>query len=63
MLIMPDHPTPIATKTHARDAVPFIIYTSSHDEKGTETFDEEMARSTNIYYKNGVELCKAFLKS
>ncbi|HCT65416.1 MAG TPA: cofactor-independent phosphoglycerate mutase [Lachnospiraceae bacterium] len=62
MLIMPDHPTPIATKTHARDAVPFMIYTSNRDEKGTETFDEEAAKSTNINYENGVTLCKTFLE-
>lgn len=63
MLIMPDHPTPIATKTHARDAVPFMIYTSNHKEQGTDAFNEDLAKKTNIYFENGVLLCKAFLES
>lgn len=62
ILIMPDHPTPIATKTHARDAVPFMIYRSGAPVNGRDKFDEEEAKLTNIYFKNGLELYKEFLK-
>ncbi|MCL2514223.1 MAG: cofactor-independent phosphoglycerate mutase, partial [Oscillospiraceae bacterium] len=29
IMVLPDHPTPIATRTHARDPVPFMIYDST----------------------------------
>lgn len=62
MLIMPDHPTPIATKTHARDAVPFMIYRSNASDKGADMFNEKTAEATGIYYPNGTELCHEFLR-
>lgn len=62
MLIMPDHPTPISTKTHARDPVPFMIYRSNSPTQGRDKFDEEEAKLTKIYFNNGIELYKEFLK-
>ncbi len=62
ILIMPDHPTPIITKTHARDPVPFMIYTSNKESKGIDTFDEESVKSTGIYINSGTELAKMFLE-
>ncbi len=35
VLVMPDHPTPLCTKTHASDPVPFILYDSAN--RDTET--------------------------
>ena len=40
ILIMPDHPTPLCTMTHARDAVPFLLYDNKKAENGVETFTE-----------------------
>ena len=62
ILVMPDHPTPIVTKTHARDAVPFMIYRSNEPTEGVDTFDEESAKETGLYIPNGPELAKLFLK-
>ena len=59
---MPDHPTPIVTKTHARDAVPFMIYRSNEPAQGVDTFDEESAKETGLYVPNGPELAKIFMK-
>jgi 2,3-bisphosphoglycerate-independent phosphoglycerate mutase len=33
MLVMPDHPTPCALKTHTDDPVPFVVYVSGDDAK------------------------------
>ena len=48
-LILPDHPTPLALRTHTMDAVPYIMYDStkevssdavSYDEKfGADSVD------------------------
>jgi 2,3-bisphosphoglycerate-independent phosphoglycerate mutase len=43
--ILPDHPTPIATGTHARDPVPFSIKSPDMKPDGVKKFDEFSARS------------------
>ncbi len=48
MLILPDHPTPIVTKTHARDAVPCVLYDSRRDGCGEAIFTEESAKSSRM---------------
>jgi 2,3-bisphosphoglycerate-independent phosphoglycerate mutase len=42
--ILPDHPTPIKTRTHARDPVPFSIAAPSLKPDGVEVFDEDAAK-------------------
>ncbi len=38
--ILPDHPTPCATKIHTRDAVPFIIYRPGETPDNAQFYDE-----------------------
>ena len=33
VLVMPDHPTPCALKTHTSDPVPFVVYVSGDEQK------------------------------
>ncbi len=63
MLICPDHPTPIAIKTHTSDPVPYLIY-RSNDEQGSiaTAYDEEQAKSTGIYVAEGYQLMQKLLK-
>ena len=62
MLILPDHPTPIVTRTHASDPVPYLIY-HKNDEKnsGVESIDEESAKQTGIFIDFGPSLMGKFL--
>lgn len=62
IMILPDHPTPIATATHAPDPVPFMIYQKSKPHKGVETVNEETAKATGLFLNSGVELMKKFLE-
>lgn len=62
ILIMPDHPTPLVTMTHARDPVPFLIYDNKVIEKGAETFTEETAKASGVYYDHGPDIMKVLLK-
>ncbi len=49
ILILPDHPTPIATKTHASDPVPYLLYDSSAEKNsGISCFTEKTAASTGV---------------
>ena len=42
--ILPDHPTPIKTRTHSRDPVPFAIAAPSIQPDGVKKFDEFSAK-------------------
>ncbi|MBR5614912.1 MAG: cofactor-independent phosphoglycerate mutase [Clostridia bacterium] len=62
VLIMPDHPTPLAIRTHTSDPVPYIIYRSgnSGDEKNT-SYTEAEAKKTGIVVKDGYTLMNKLL--
>lgn len=62
VMILPDHPTPIKTATHASDPVPFIIYHKGGEiDSGVENVNEETAKATGIFVESGVALMKKFL--
>jgi len=44
VLLLPDHATPIAIKTHSRDPVPFAIMGKGIEPDGVEQFDEAAAK-------------------
>jgi len=45
--VLPDHPTPCATKIHTRDAVPFIIYKPGETPDDAQFYDEfEVAKGS-----------------
>lgn len=60
ILVMPDHPTPIAIKTHSPKPVPFMIYDSQKAQNGG-TFTEEGAEKTGLYISDSRELMPHFL--
>ncbi|MBE6786747.1 MAG: cofactor-independent phosphoglycerate mutase [Ruminococcaceae bacterium] len=62
ILIMPDHPTPLDIKTHSSAPVPFMIYDSSKQEKGVETFTEQTAQSTGIFIEHGPSVLDKLLQ-
>lgn len=61
VMILPDHPTPIVTMTHARDPVPFMIYHKKDEKAGVDTVTEQTAKDSGLYFDSGVELMKYFL--
>ncbi len=57
MLIMPDHPTPLAIRTHTSDPVPYIIYKSGNKtESGVTSYTENQALKTGIVVEHGYTL-------
>ncbi len=62
ILIMPDHPTPLNTMTHAIDPVPYLIYRSNEVKEGAPSYTEENAKNSGIFIENGEELMKKFLQ-
>ena len=59
IMVLPDHPTPISTKTHAGDPVPCVIYDSTDIKDGKAEFSEEVA-SKRLFAK-GDKLMGYFL--
>lgn len=62
IMILPDHPTPIVTKTHARDAVPYMIYHKSKPVSGVDTINEDTAKATGNFIEKGATIMEHFLK-
>lgn len=59
--VLPDHPTPCASRIHTRDAVPFIIYKPGETPDGAQFYDEfEVAKGSYGILK-GDEFMKALL--
>ena len=54
MLIMPDHPTPIAIKTHVSDPVPYLLYDSEKKRgNGAKSYCEREAAATGAFVAEG----------
>ncbi len=56
ILVMPDHPTPVATRTHSSDPVPFALFTSNVKGKGGKGFTEAHAKKTGVFVKHAHNL-------
>ena len=53
MLILPDHPTPIACRTHTSDPVPYMLFDSSHLLKKDWCYNEAEAMVSGNDIKEG----------
>ena len=63
ILVMPDHPTPVSTRGHTNDPVPFAMAGEGIKGDVHLPLGETNAIKTEILFKNGYELMKSFLKS
>ena len=62
ILIIPDHPTPLETKTHSREPVPYLIYDSRKKESGVNTFTEQTAAAKGTFVEHGPDIMKKLLE-
>lgn len=60
--ILPDHPTPCATKIHTRDAVPFIIYKPGETPDEVQFYDEFEVKKGSYGLLYGKQFMEALLK-
>lgn len=61
ILIVPDHATPIAVRTHTSDMVPFAAYSSGEKEKSNRSFNEREAQASPVYLNEGHQLMSLFV--
>lgn len=62
IMILPDHPTPIVTRTHASDPVPYLIYHKNNEQHGVDTINEETAAATGVFIDYGPGIMGHFIK-
>ncbi len=62
MLIVPDHATPVAIRTHNCDPVPYILYDSRYQAKKIARYNEKEAAATGIFEPNGHRLMDKLLQ-
>lgn len=58
MLVMPDHPTPICTRTHSSEPVPYLLYDSTAEEDHTWNYNEKEAKESGNYLDEGYMLIR-----
>lgn len=63
IMVLPDHPTPLSLRTHTRDPVPYVIYSSDMKERFSRRFDEFAGASSGIFIEKGYKLMERFLIS
>lgn len=63
ILAMPDHATPLATRTHNSEPVPFLVYDPARQRNSDQAFDEASAAASGIRFENGWELMDWFLRN
>jgi len=62
VLVMPDHPTPLAIKTHSSEPVPFMLYDSLKALGGVATFTEDTAAATGVMIEHGPSVMARLLE-
>lgn len=53
MLVLPDHPTPIAIRTHCSDPVPYLLYDSTDEKENTFAYSEKGGKESGNYIEQG----------
>ena len=61
VLVMPDHPTPIKTRTHNADPVPFLFWGSGIKSNGAIRFIESEGSKTDLIIDPGYNIMKRFI--
>jgi len=63
MLILPDHPTPIACRTHTSDPIPYLLYDSTDTGMKAENaqYNEKQAAASGIVVNEGYRLIEKLL--
>ncbi|MFA5389260.1 MAG: cofactor-independent phosphoglycerate mutase [Candidatus Omnitrophota bacterium] len=62
MLVLSDHATPVALKTHSRDYVCFAMYGTDIEQDAIKHFNEKEARLSKFRIDKGHELMEFFIR-
>ncbi len=60
ILIMPDHPTPVALRTHTSDPIPYLLYDSTKTVNCASVYSEASGAATGYRFEEGYRLMEHF---
>jgi len=61
VLVLPDHPTPIATRTHSGEPVPFLLWGPGFEANGACRFTEAEAAGTGVFIDEGYTIMERLI--
>lgn len=56
ILVMPDHPTPVACRTHTSNPIPYMLYDSTAERNETYHYNEKEAKAAGTFVAEGYTL-------
>jgi len=62
IMVLSDHATPVAIKTHVSDPAPFAMAGKGVEHNGFDTFSEKNAAESKLKYKSGAALTEELIK-
>jgi len=61
LLVMPDHPTPVAICTHVAEPVPFLMWGPGFEPNKAQRFTESEAKQTDVFIHKGHNIMSRFI--
>lgn len=62
ILICPDHATPLSTRTHASDPIPYLLYRSNNSKNNNTKYNEKECSKSGIFVEQGFTLIEKLFK-
>lgn len=62
LIVLPDHATPIAVRTHTREPIPFAMYGEGVEKDKVDTYSESAAKNSKFFIEDGFKIMETFLK-
>lgn len=63
VMVLPDHPTPIEVRTHTGEPIPYLLYDSTMNVKGADSYNEKTASAASRYWPDGYKLIGHLLQN
>ena len=63
VLVMPDHPTPLAVQTHTEEPVPFVMWGKGLTSNGAVRLSEAEAKGTGFFIQEAYNIIDKLLRS
>jgi len=61
-MVLADHATPVALKTHVSDPAPFVMAGIGVEHNGFDAYNEANAKAGGVKFKSGSALTEALMK-
>jgi len=61
VIVLPDHATPIAVRTHTRDPIPFAMYGEGIEKDTIDRYSESAAKNSKLFIEDGFKVMETFL--